>query len=107
MAFPGGEPDDTFFFGGFNYQLTEHIAFMKSFGRSFHDAQRGTPDFLSYIGLQIVWDREDGEEGEEGEDNDPESGCCPRSRSPQNLLNRRRVRPRTVAYPIRRASRPA
>ena len=26
--------------------------FMTSFGRSFHDASRGTPDFLSYIGLQ-------------------------------------------------------
>lgn len=81
VAFPGGgEPDDTFFFGGFNYQLTEHVVFMTSFGRSFHDARQGTPDFLSYIGLQIVWG---------GEDNDPESDCCHRSPSPWNLFNRR------------------
>lgn len=81
LAFPGGgEPDDTFFFGGFNYRLTEHVVFMTSFGRSFRDARHGTPDFLSYIGLQFVWS---------GNSNETESGCCHRSASPWNLFSRR------------------
>ena len=56
VAFPGGtEPDDTFYFGGFNYRLTDHVVLMATMGRSFYEVSQAAPDFLSYIGLQFVW----------------------------------------------------
>lgn len=55
LAFPGGaEPDDTFFNVGFKYDLTKRTSLIAAFGRSFHDVNRGTPDLLTYVGLQMM-----------------------------------------------------
>jgi hypothetical protein len=58
FVFPrNAEPDDPFFNLGVSYGLSEHVAFIGSAGRSFRDRREGTPDFMSFIGLQITWGR--------------------------------------------------
>jgi hypothetical protein len=55
LAFPGGaEPDDTFFNVGFKYDVTKRASLIASFGRSFHDVDRGTPDLLTFVGVQMM-----------------------------------------------------
>lgn len=55
LVFPGGaEPDDTFFNAGFKYEFTKRTSLIAAFGRSFHDVNRGTPDLLTYVGLQMM-----------------------------------------------------
>jgi len=55
LAFPGGaEPDDTFFNVGFKYDFTKRTSLIAAFGRSFHDVNRGTPDLLTFVGLQMM-----------------------------------------------------
>ncbi|MAG93035.1 MAG: hypothetical protein CMJ48_04730 [Planctomycetaceae bacterium] len=55
VTFPrGDDPDDTFFNVGFKYELNENVAFIGSSGRSFHNRNRGTPELLTYVGVQIT-----------------------------------------------------
>lgn len=55
FAFPGdAEIDDVFFNFGLKRDLTEHVALIASFGRSFRDRDLGTPDLLTFVGLQIT-----------------------------------------------------
>ncbi len=56
VAFPrGGDPDDTFFNVGFKYAMNENVALIGSAGRSFRDRNRGTPELLTYVGVQITF----------------------------------------------------
>ena len=69
LAFPGGaEPDDTFFNVGFKYDFTKRASLIAAFGRSFHDVNRGTPDLLTFVGLQMMLGG--GRATSEGEDTD-------------------------------------
>ncbi len=77
LTFPGGAaPDDTFFNVGFKYGFTKRTSLMASFGRSLHDVDRGTPDLLTYVGLQMMLGgSRAASEGEEADGNrDPVSG---------------------------------
>jgi hypothetical protein len=76
LAFPGGaEPDDTFFNVGFKYDLTKQAALIGSFGRSFHGVERGTPDLLTFLGVQLMLGgNKRANEGETDEKKDPVSG---------------------------------
>ncbi|OHB82004.1 MAG: hypothetical protein A2W31_05285 [Planctomycetes bacterium RBG_16_64_10] len=77
LAFPGGtEPDDTFFNVGFKYDFTKRVSLIAAFGRSFHEVNRGTPDLLTFVGLQMMLGgRRGASEGEDTDANrDPVSG---------------------------------
>jgi hypothetical protein len=76
LAFPrGAEPDDTFFNVGFKYNLTKQAALIGSFGRSFHGVERGTPDLLTFLGVQLMLGgNKRANEGETDEKKDPVSG---------------------------------
>jgi hypothetical protein len=50
-----GEPDDVFFNLGLAWTLTEHAALISSAGRSFRDGRHGTPEFTSFVGVQLTW----------------------------------------------------
>lgn len=54
--FPRGtEENDVIFDLGWRYELNDNAKFMAAFGRSFRDRRHGTPDLLTYVGLQITW----------------------------------------------------
>jgi hypothetical protein len=56
FAFPQrGEPHDVFFNLGFAWDLTEHAALISSAGRSFRSGRHGTPEFMSFVGVQLTW----------------------------------------------------
>lgn len=76
LVFPsGGEPDDTFFNVGFKHDITKRASLIAAFGRSFHHAGRGTPDLLTYVGLQIMLGgNQDSEKEDEDNGRDPVSG---------------------------------
>ena len=57
FAFPqDGEVDDVFFNLGFKRPITHNVSLIASCGRSFRSRDRGTPDLLTYVGLQITRD---------------------------------------------------
>jgi hypothetical protein len=67
FVFPhGGEPDDVFFNLGGKYKLGEHSALIGSAGRSFRDASTGTPEFMSFLGMQFTWGAEEEHKEESG-----------------------------------------
>lgn len=49
------EADDVFFNIGMKCSINDNIAFIGSAGRSFQDSIRGTPELLTFVGLQITW----------------------------------------------------
>ncbi len=49
------DPDDPFFNLGVKYDFTTNAAFIGSAGRSFRDRSAGTPDFMSFLGVQLTW----------------------------------------------------
>jgi len=76
LAFPGGaERNDTFFNVGFKRDFTKRTSLIASFGRSFHDVNRGTPDLLTYVGLQMkLGGSRDSDEAETNDSRAPASG---------------------------------
>lgn len=55
FAFPGGgEADDVFFNLGLKREITKNVSLIASCGRSFRSRDLGTPDLLTYVGLQIT-----------------------------------------------------
>lgn len=64
FVFPNGsDPDDVFFNLGAKYKFNAHAALIGSAGRSFKDRRTGTPEFMSFVGLQFTFggDEEEGQ----------------------------------------------
>jgi Putative MetA-pathway of phenol degradation len=53
----GGEPHDTYFDGGGRYQFHKGLLLLFMAGRSFSGNSSGQPNFIGYVGLQILLER--------------------------------------------------
>ena len=56
FVFPNdSDPDDLFFNLGAKYKLSDHATLIGSAGRSFRDQSAGTPEFMSFLGVQFTF----------------------------------------------------